>query len=277
MDIARIKDDTSTVIYGVEVNTYERPVATNYYTPQYYNNNRALSRLVVDTPFTTKNTISYGLIVYARDTKRWIVIQRKHSVEFLLFFKGSYRPAHLPILLSRITSGEGAIIRDCIEKGPDTFTRFYLDELGLPVENLDNACIRMAESRLVTIKLLNKLNLENNKLSWSWPKGRLCYSTQNSIRETPFDCACREFVEEVEVQLPTSVFISENYISDVIKTIGCHNIESRYWIYVIEHEMNLVPPESHPEVSDRMWISAEDSRVLFNNPDIVEQALEFLP
>src|SRR3989338_8109993 len=31
-------------------------------------------RLILNTPFSSRSTISYGLIVYAKDTQRWVII-----------------------------------------------------------------------------------------------------------------------------------------------------------------------------------------------------------
>jgi len=218
-------------------------------------------RLILDTPFSMKSTISYGLIVYAQDTKRWAIIQRKHSVEFLLFIRGSYRLTYLPLLLSFITEPEASIILECIKGGPDVFTNIYLNDLKLCSDGLEYALIRFAESRKIVPKLLSKLNLSKNTLRWTWPKGRLLIS---SARETPFDCAKREFTEEVEITLPPPLFISDTYLSENIKTITGRNIESRYWIYIISNEIPMTSPQSNPEVANRIWADTETCRSMIN-------------
>lgn len=221
-------------------------------------------RLILDTPFSTRSTISYGLIVYAKDTKRWALIQRKHSVEFLLFIRGLYRLTYLPLLLSCITKDEAAIIDRCLKGGPKVFEHVFLNELELSPKDLDYALIRMAESRLVVSSLLLKLDLSENKLKWTWPKGRLHIS---SDRETPFDCAKREFTEEVEITLPPPLYISDSYVSENVKTITGRNIESRYWIYIIPNEIPMTPPKSHPEVATRMWTDTETCKNLIHYGD----------
>lgn len=235
-------------------------------------------RLILDTPFSIRSTISYGLIVYAKDSGRWVITQRKHSVEFLLFMRGLYRLTHLPFLLSCITVHESAIIQRCLKEGPKTFRSVYLDELSLCSEGLDYALIRMAESRNVVLSLLPKLDLTNNDLSWTWPKGRLAYTYGNSIsdRETPFDCAKREFVEEVEIILPDPLFISDTHISETIRTITGRNIESRYWIYIIPNEIPLTPPDSHPEVATRIWADTNKCRELMHNSNLFNSVIEMV-
>jgi 8-oxo-dGTP pyrophosphatase MutT (NUDIX family) len=136
-----------------------------------------------------------------------------------------------------------------------------LNHLNLGHDGLQYALIRMAESRNVVSKMLPKIIVSNNRLSWSWPKGRLHISED---RETPFDCAKREFTEEVEIKLPPPLFISDTYISENLRTITGRNIESRYWIYIIPNEIPMTPPKSHPEVSTRAWVDTETCQRLIS-------------
>jgi len=230
-------------------------------------------RLVLDTPFSTRSTVSYGLIVYAKDTQRWAIIQRKHSVEFLLFIRGLYRLTHLPLLLSCITSQEATTIESCLKGGPDIFKHIYLTDLQLDENGLQYGLIRIAESRNIVSTLLSKLDLSQNQLRWTWPKGRLHIS---SDRETPFACARREFAEEVELQLPPSLFISDTYVSEIIRTITGRNIESRYWIYIIPNEIPMTPPKFHPEVSNREWATTETCRKVINQDKLFNQIVNMI-
>jgi 8-oxo-dGTP pyrophosphatase MutT (NUDIX family) len=229
-------------------------------------------RLIIDTPFSARSTVSYGLMVYAKDTKRWAIIQRKHSVEFLLFIRGLYRLSYLPFLLTCITSEEAKIIESCLTEGPNVFRHLYLVNLKLNHEGLQYALIRMAESRNIVSVMLPHINANNtNQLSWSWPKGRLHISSE---RETPFDCAKREFIEETEIDLPQPLFISDTYISETFKTLTGRVIESRYWIYVIPEEIPMSNPIDHPEVSTRIWADIETCAKLLNNKPILTQLSE---
>ena len=213
-------------------------------------------RLILDTPFSVKSTVSYGLIVYAQNTKRWVLIQRKHSAEFLLFIRGYYRISYLPLLLCNITQEECHIILQCLQKGPSFFIDLYKDVLGLDADGISYALIRMAESRDIIYDILSKLSFEDNTLSWTWPKGRIQFSDE---KETSFECAKREFYEEVGIQLPPAVYISQEYITHTIKTLSGRIIESRYWIYIIPEEIPLSKPQCNPEVITREWVSISDT------------------
>ena len=230
-------------------------------------------RLVLDTPFSGKSIISYGLIVYAKDTQRWAIVQRKHSVEFLLIMRGIYRITHLPFLISCITAEEANLIKRCIHGGPSAFTEIFIDELDLFEGGLRYALIRMSESRNTISNLLSKIDLSQNKLKWTRPKGRLQVS---SGRETPFACAKREFSEEVELNLPPPSFISDTYVSEIVRTITGRTIESRYWIYVIQHEVPMTPPNDHPEVSSRQWVSTDTCLTLIEHDSLFSQVSQLL-
>lgn len=230
-------------------------------------------RLIVDTPFVNKSIISYGLIVYAKNTQRFAIIQRKHSVELLLIMRGLYRISYLPSLLNSITLDELEIIKRCLNGGPETFRSIFLDELNLEEYGLQYGLIRMAESRNIIAKLLPKLHLQNNLLTWNWPKGRLQICSE---RETPIDCAKREFYEEVEINLPPPIYIADSYLSENIKTVTGRHVESRYWIYIIEEEISMPPILDHPEISNRMWVTASECRSLLSDENLVTTCLNII-
>lgn len=213
-----------------------------------------IQRVIITNPFQTSNVISYGLKVFAQDTKRWVIVQSKHSVEFLLIFRGFYRKTFTKFLLSKITIEESLIIIKCLTEKTDYFINKYLYELKLDSNGLLYALVRMAESRKDILNIISDLDLSMNILPWNWPKGRIKISW---IKESIFECAKREFFEEVEINLPAAVMISESYISEQITAITGRNFEFRYWIYVIKNEIELSPPKFNPEVINRLWVDTE--------------------
>jgi len=169
--------------------------------------------------------------------------------------------------------GEADVIKRCIYGGPATFKQIFLEELQLDESGLKYALIRMAESRNVVTGLLDKLDLSQNQLKWTWPKGRLQISSE---RETPFACAKREFTEEVELFLPSPLFISDTYVSESVCTITGRNIESRYWIYVIPEEISMTSPTGHPEVSNRQWVSTDTCIELIQHNTLFRQVADMI-
>jgi ADP-ribose pyrophosphatase YjhB (NUDIX family) len=238
------------------------------------NFNKPKSRLILHTPFVPKSIISYGLIVYAKDTKKSLVIQRKHSAEFLLIIRGLYRKSYLPFLISSIINEEGKKLLSCCNDY-DLFNNLYHQELELSPTSYNNSLTRFKESRTLIMKILLLCNLEKNKLSWTWPKGRLSQNNQSS-REHPLDCARREFTEETEIILPESLYVSKGYFSELMTTMVGRIVESRYYIYVIPNELKVKTPVSHQEVSDRKWVDNITCKILLNSSvDIIDKVYSF--
>lgn len=211
-------------------------------------------RMVTSTPFTEPSVISYGLIVFAKDTGRCVVVQDRHTTEFLLIFRGFFRKTFTKFLLSKLTIDESEMIIKCLNNDTETFINIYLNDLKLDEDSLLYALVRMADSRNDILKIIKELNVINNSLPWNWPKGRTRISW---MKEGALECAKREFLEEVEITLPAPLNISKTYISDQITTVTGRNIESRYWIYIIPNEIPLSTPTSNPEVINRKWVDIE--------------------
>lgn len=213
-------------------------------------------RIILNSPFLTTSVVSYGLKVYARDTKRWAVVQNKHTVEFLLIIRGLYRPTFLRFLLSRITMEECLIIKKCLIDNILTFNQLFLNELMLDRNGLLYAFVRMAESRETILTIIDDLDLSSNKLDWCWPKGRPLISL---VKESTFECAKREFCEEIGIDLPPAYHIFNETITEFHITITGRKIESKYWIYVIDQEISMpfLDKNNNCEVANRCWVSTD--------------------
>jgi len=211
-------------------------------------------RVITSTPFNSRSVISYGLMVFAKDTKRWVIVRDKHNSEYILLIKGYYRSTFTKLLLSKLTSEELETIKTILTSTIDVFVNIYLNILNLEKNGLLYAIVRMAESRKDILEMIDDIDVSKNTLPWAWPKGRI----QNYyFKETDFQCAIREFTEEVEINLPPPLLTSDNYLEENIIAITGRKLEARFWIYVIPNEIELQKPHDHPEVSDRMWVDTE--------------------
>ncbi len=237
-------------------------------------NNKNRKRLILHTPFSNKKIISYGLIVIADDTKNIAIVQRKHSAEFLLYIRGIYRLTHLSHILSFITLKEYDMIDDCVKGDKDTFKHLYTNTLQLNIDNLEYAYSRFVETKDFVFTIITKQMLINNTLTWNWPKGRLSYD--DDIKEIPFDCAKREFREEMDIVLPDPTYVSSKYIIDSYQCITNTELEYRYWIYRISNEIELIPPINNIEVENRMWVSMEDLHLYIKNSKIIHRIPSYI-
>lgn len=254
-------------IYNKKMFDIKRELFDNNYIQKIYNDNvifNSENRLIINTPFNPKNIISYGLIVFCLSTQKWLIVQRKHSVEFILYMKGNYKISHLPILFSKITKNEIDIILKCIYYDKNYFFLIYINELNFDYKELEYAFARFLQTSNIILKIIknNYHKFSKNILSWNWPKGRLNFS---GFKENSFQCACREFFEEVEIELPKPIYLSNNFISNTTKTLNNLSIESRYWIYIIDEEINIPPVKYHLEISNRKWVSkTECEKLIFD-------------
>ncbi|MFK5969310.1 MAG: hypothetical protein QM487_04215, partial [Candidatus Marithrix sp.] len=96
-------------------------------------------RIIIESPFIPRSIVSYGLIVYCIKTNKWLLTQRKHSIEFLLYFGGDYRVSYLTLLLSYITSDEAKIIKMCLKNPEYIFRKIYIQDLELFPNDLEYA------------------------------------------------------------------------------------------------------------------------------------------
>ena len=222
-------------------------------------------RLIIESPCTVKNVISYGLIVYALKTERCVIVQRRHSVEFLLFMNGLYRATYLHYLLSFITENEKNVILECLRQNKEFFSKIYL-ELNLEEKDLEYSYFRMLESKTEVLGIFNNVNLSKNTLKWSWPKGRISHN----IKETQVECAKREFLEEVEVELPDTINKLKLVITESMRTLSGINIESRFILYVIKDEFKMVSPLNNSEVSNRDWVDLKTCEILLKKQSVCE-------
>lgn len=226
-----------------------------------------MPRIVTQTPFEPNKIISFSLIVYAHTTKKCIILQRKHSVEFLLILSGQYRPSMLLFFLNCITNKELGLLQSRMNQ--TEFYDLYVNIVGLDKKDVDYAFLRLMESK----SIINDYVGKDNDLQWTWPKGRLNIED----KENGFTCACREFYEETEIKLPDPIYVSTNpLLVETIKTLSCKTIETYCWVYIIKDELPFPPLINHKEVNDRQWVPLHDALIKLNQTHLLQQITDEL-
>ncbi len=173
-------------------------------------------------------------------------------------------------MLKNLTQEEITHLKRCIED-LDYYKYIYYYLQGMDEFYFENKII-FKNNRLI-IKNLLENSIKNKELNWTWPKGRQNFSSN----EKPFECATREFKEEVEVDLPESIFISDKYFYENLTTYNSGwNIENRYWLYIIEKEFKLEQPLENIEVSERKWCQIDDCVINLKNKEYFKEVLEYM-
>ena len=219
-------------------------------------------RIVTQNPFENNKIISYSLIVYAKKTQRYVILQRKHSVEFLLTLSGHYRPSLLLFFLPKMTNEECQLLKQLLYQDKSYFYNIYVHVVGLNKKDVDYAYTRFLESQEPIDEFL-KTNHHMSDLQWTWPKGRL------NVNEDGLSCAHREFLEETEILLSEPLYLSDQPILvESFKSLSCKVIETYGWLYVIEDEIPFPPLINHKEVNDRKWVSLTQALQMLNQENL---------
>jgi hypothetical protein len=229
-------------------------------------------RIILSAPFTqtnNKTSVSHGLVVFSKKTRRWIVVRKKYTNEFILIIRGQYRLSHLPFLLTSITSSEVALLHRCCaqSEGSTFFRNLYLVDTGSPPDYLSYALIRFSETRLFIQRLIVDYDFSDNTLEWGWPHGphgRFNYH----MHESPFDRAIRDTQDEIGITLPSPIYITDTYVSEQTSTVACSTLETRYYLYIIEDEPTIDPHVNNTEICERKWANTEECQGLVADPTL---------
>ena len=195
--------------------------------------------------------MSFGLCVQAQDTKKWLVIKRRHSVEFCLLIRGSYQTSYLPLIIPKLHPEERAILRHLMTLKKIPYANFVIQELHLEHYNSnDNRGFhQLRNNRDVITQLLDNSPYLEASL-WTWPKG-----SKDNLQDDNFETAKREFEEEILSPLPPSINrISKSFVSK--KTYYQRELHEHIWTYIIANEFPLSQQQTN-EVVERRWVDSE--------------------
>lgn len=207
-------------------------------------------RLLLSTNFTQRSIVSYGFMLYARDTGRWLLVQRRHSVEFILVLRGNYCYSHLPIIARYLTREEIADLLSLLSAGATEYARF-IAHMGIEPEAAKHGYSQLQNYSDALATLLRNVKPRDSPL-WTWPKGRCDWN------ETPFEGAMREFEEEVGVSFPFCSYISTSCYSHSFRSLQGTEIVTRCWVCAVSAEFPLPLPKNHPEVNASRWVATAD-------------------
>lgn len=199
--------------------------------------------------YTTYHLNSYGAIVYSKDTKSLLIVQRKHSYEYLLLLRGMYRPSYLTQYVANLHSNEIQSIIDILHYGDQILEKLY-HQLNLNFYNFNFALCMFIRCKDILIQLLQKT--PGKELTWSFPKGH------NNTFETINDTIAREFMEEVGINIPEYTHISSNIIEDINTSLFNCTMHNYYVVYIVSHMFELPPIMNNIEVQNSKWISEQE-------------------
>lgn len=128
-------------------------------------------RVIVDSPFYEQISQTYGMLVYAVSTGRWLMIQRRHSMEILLLLKGNYARELVPSLVARLTSEEQEILRSALTSRESYIAAIHSIYQTSGRRINEGAWLRMQEATPIILRSLERYAGQGQQLAWLWPKG----------------------------------------------------------------------------------------------------------
>ena len=241
------------------------------------------SRIILHNPFLSKPLVSYGLIVYCKSSRKWLLVKPRYSPEFILFVRGSYRKSDLKRLIMGFTLPERDMLQKILDN-PEYFLTVFYSVIWGNGKDFEYAWKRCMESLDTVQELMSESNNEGNtdtsfqeKSLWLWPKGRLSH-----ITEAPFHCAVREFQEETGLKIPNSAqLVSTDPLIESYHGNNGKTYETQCWVYIFDEEIE--PPaitDLHKpgEIGDRQWVTEDDAKSLLRDSKfaVLEKAKQLI-
>lgn len=233
--------------------------------------NRALRR-IISSPFENFKITSYGIILYSIKSKKWIMVRRKESVEYMLFMRGKYEKSDIFTLVKGFTYEEVIKTKNMIDD-----PKLFISESKRVYKKFKISSYNtFLNSKDIIAKVINKL--QNNRYSfhdlcWEWPKGMV------EKDENGYECAIREFEEEVGIKLNQDSISSIMQLKPQYHNYPNTTIEIIFWFITIDTDFEIKPPSKNDiEVSDRRWMTDDEvidvltnkrSSILHSEPSII--------
>ena len=201
-------------------------------------------RVIVNSPFRRRVYVSYGIIAYCKTNKRWMMVKRRYSPEFLSFVRGFYYKSQLETIFERLSKEELSMALK-IANNEKYFSSMY-----------NNLCTRgdfehskkMLKNNRANIMAYINQHTGDEMNNWLFPKGRM------AKEEEPLETAKREFTEETGIEHVNLQIINQHPIVCQAESFNGFTYETRYWVAVFRAipDMGDIPDDK--EISNAMWV-----------------------
>ena len=227
-------------------------------------------RIPVITNYTNHTINSYGIILFAKKEKSWLIVQRKHSYQFILILKGVYRPTYIHIYCPKLHHREIKCIYKILQLGIPYLKKLYT-KLQIPNIYLQSAMLFFADYSDIFLQVLPRC--VGVELSWTFPKGRGEYYESNE------NTARREFSEETNLAIPDDMqYLTRNYLQDQNDSLFNCSFVNNYKIACIPQETTLHLDANNLEVANCIWIKDKelDKYNVFNNKKLLTTIRKYI-
>jgi predicted NUDIX family NTP pyrophosphohydrolase len=211
-------------------------------------------RKIIRNFCNTRNIISYGIMAYAKNTKRWLTVRHTHTYAFIMVIRGAYRDGEIEDLLNEMRLDEVNALKIAI-KNDEAMKKMYDSSFMGKCNYIPYMKLRFRSHHL--LNSLSDCKIKQTDQEWTWPKGRL-----SSKNENTFNCALREFKEETCVQLDSKATIfSNSFYSEKESSDSGNTYETRCWLAILDYE---IPPSEtfalQYEIAEASWLTEAETR-----------------
>jgi len=241
--------------------------------------------------------MSFGHILFRRDTNKILMIQRKDSLCYIEFLRGKYdifNINYIQILINKFTNGEKENLINY--EFDDLWKKLWLidqEEITYQIKNdylkgkekyekLKKGYLYHKKNEYITLNYFLR-NSNTNYLSseWEFPKGR------RNNKETNKECAEREFREETNYQKNDYQLVS-NITPFSEEYLGENRVRYKHIYYIgylinfeKEIEIDMDNINQFTEIKDIQWLTKEESLQKIRNyhhtrEKVIEQIFDLL-
>lgn len=223
------------------------------------------SRTIIQSPFQKPIALNYGIVAFAWDTRRWMLVQASYTCEFLRILGGTYRNAELPRLLKHITIQELASLQK-LSKSSFHFNALFCKVFPHKgIEELVYAKERFLSNGMIFLHY-DICRDQPASIKWQFP-----YSSPLGSRENSVDCALRAFKDYTGLDIThrEKSFLGRDPFCEKAPNIHeGQRSEIRYWLVIYMAEPRLR--------SNRPFKSQESVKMFQSKWSSEEEVIEVL-
>lgn len=206
----------------------------------------------------TKPISSYGIILFDKDSRKYLLIQRKNSIAFTEFIFGKYQIDdynYIANMFARMANDEIRLIKTK-PKYSVLWNKIYNSKYNKYTEHKYNKFL------ICFSEYIDKIPLsEYNECEWEFPKGR------RNNNETDIECACREFYEETNVNI-SNINITINKFYERYVSSNLNTYLHVYYLAYLKNKNLVLNKTPCSEISKIKWFSYEDAINIIRNYSI---------
>lgn len=207
--------------------------------------------------FNFKHINNLSKLNFFKDKIKFLLIKRKHSLNYIEFIRGRYDKNNLkklvymfelmsPDELENIRNNNLSSLWNNLWKKTSNY-KIYQKELKKSENNFN-----YLRNNNILEKLL-EINPTYNSPEWGFPKGR-----RNNF-EKNFDCAKREFYEETNMNEDNHIILRNLYCLDE-NYIGTNKLNYRHIYYISIADSNVNTNNfSNDEIGEIGWFNWDDA------------------